>query len=931
MAKEINDELKERSGVIGAGNRRVDFKRMEPQVAAVISKMVEDTAGTTRDRNGQKQARPPSDSFLETVSERTTNNINEANSIKELLPDIELARQILVSSILSPNDLYRTEINFTHEDTGLDSGLVQAMLSEVQGHFESSYKIKKILNPILSDSLFNTGSYPLLILPENSIDRAINSSQRVSAESYSEEFDSKGMPKPIGVLGKPTVTYSNGKPEIKKEEGVSLESLSRVSGAPDTGFYKNDQLSIGITDNPSVLKMPFLVDRMTQDRVQDVYSMRGISMESRKDKGKMSPGELERSVYQKRRYSFVPILPIYPEDDDENIGNPLVMRLPSESVIPVHLPSNPEDHVGYFVLLDGMGNPLSKALESDYYNELQRNLRTNKELGPRLMDRAMQGTQGRDNRATPQEIEQMVNAYTDMVEAELMSSLSNGIYGDSVEVSRPQEVYRIMLARAAANMQTRMLYVPASLMTYFAFDYNSFGVGQSLLDKSKLLGSLRAVLMFANTMAQVRNSVGRERLNIQLDPRDPDPTRTVEFLLHEYTRTSKAGFPLGESNPNNLVDFLQKAGISLQVTGNQAYPETSMDVEDNSKDIRGVDTELEDNIRRRHTMALGLSPEVVDMSTEVDFATSVVSSNLLLSKRVLAYQEVFTALLAEFICKYTRHSGTLMKALRKAVDEHKDKLGTADKQKDQDEIIERFLSSLQVTLPAPDNSSLENQLEAYEIYERALEMALDAYFSTEFLTMNNMEELMDSAEETRFALKAYFLRQWLRNNNMLPELSILTDLDEDGKGFDLMKTHGEHIEAVGKVLQEYMEKMTKLKGERERRRQKIEEEERRKEEEAEARRRIEDARRRGEEPSEDDLALVGQNTSTDEEETELDEEETFSDEPEETALIDEEEPLETEEETEAEEEPEEEEVPEEEESDNIPGFFNFDEENNSNS
>lgn len=941
MANNINSELKARSGVIGASNRKLDFKRMEPEVAAIVSKLVEDTAGASRDQHGRKQARPPSDSLVDTISSKTTNEINESNSMQELLPDIELARQILVSSILSPNDLYKVDLRYTHSDTTLDSTIVQAMLSEIESYFEKTYKIKKILSPALSDMLFNTGSYPLLVLPENAIDRAINAQDRVSVESIRGEFNDKMEPVSLGIIGDPSK---------KKEGSASLESLFNERPS-EKKFYKTADTGIELTDNPAVLKMPMLADRLRDDRIRDAYSIRtGLESRSNKNtrnkgariKGEFAnPGDLEKTVYQRRRYSYVPILPIDDNPEDEDYGHPLVMKLPSECVIPVHVPSNPSDHLGYFILLDSMGNPLSKALESDYYSQLQQNVKNNQDLGNRLLDRSMQGMQGRDSRATPQEIEEMVTAYTDLVERELMQSLSNGIYGDNVEISRPQEVYRIMMARAYANMQTRMLYVPSSLMTYMAFDYNSFGVGRSLLEKSKLLGSIRSVLMFANTMAAVRNSVGRERLNITLDPQDPEPNRTVEFLVHEYTRTSKAGFPLGESNPNNIVDFLQKAGISLQVSGNPLYPETSMEVEDNSKDQRGVDTELEDNLRRRHIMSWGLSPETVDMSTEVDFATSVVNSNLLLSKRVMLYQEIFVEFLAQFIRTYSLHSGKLMKKLTKVIEDNRSKLSGNEKKMTDEQIIRKFMVSFEVALPSPDNSSLDNQLQAYELYERALDMAIEAYFSTEFLTMNNMDELMDSAEETRYALKAYFLRQWLRNNNMLPELNVLSNFDEEDEDrFNLFETHKEHITGIQEALSGYMEEMKKQKVKREEAEKALEEKLERERIEKEQQRELErkkweeklarqEAIRNGEKPADAEAGDVDLPETDADEETSGDETEETGDELTEDDTADDLDETDTDELSE--EEPLEDETPDEdedlldeEEPDEVPGFFDLD-------
>lgn len=812
MVDSTNEELKRRASVIGPGDKRLSFIKDNKNLEAVISKVVRDPSGTKTATGGTSRGAAPSEHLMEMISDRTAYNTNEAYSMSQLQPEVELAEQILVSSILSPNDLTKQELNYNVEEGSMDSKLSQGMLDVVSKYFTKAYRIDQLLDTILGDCLFKTGSYPLLVLPESSIDRAINSNSRITTESLSDTLTSDLKPRGLGILGDP------GK---ETASGAGLESLLSINEAPSGDTYSVESLGFDITDNPSVLKVPFVYDKMLQDKVATAYSYNQIGLES-KAKKEISDKELVSSIYKKRRFGNVPILPIEEGTPEENIGHPLVMRLPSESVIPVHVPSNPDDHVGYFVLLDNLGNPITKALESDYYRNMQTNLRSMADQNSpehTTLNQVMSQTYGQDSsRIKDPDEAALVETYTGLVEDELLKSLKNGVYGDTVEVSRPQEVYRIMFSRLLANLDTRVLYVPESLMTYFAFDFNSYGVGRSLLEKSRLIGSIRSVLLFANTMASIRSSVGRTRLNLQLDPEDPDPTRTVEYLVHQYLRTSKASMPLGESNPSDIVNWLQEASIDLQVEGNPRYPQTKLDVEDNARDVTRPDEDLEEKMRKRQIMAWGISPETIDMSTEADFATSIVNSNLLFSKKVLMYQNKFTAMLSSFVRCFVRNSGNLADKLSKVIEENKKNLTDKEKEKSHGEIINDFLEHLIVELPAPDSSSLENQFEAYEMYEQALDMALEAYFSPDFLTRNNMGDLSDSIDEVRMALKAHFLRRWQRNNNMMPELEDLVTFDEtDGPALDLMSDQKEHILALAKSVEKYLKEINKAEKKRQER------------------------------------------------------------------------------------------------------------------
>ena len=53
------------------------------------------------------------------TSSQISQSIKDADLIFQLLPELVLVKQILVSSILSPKDLVSTEINYTNEDCDL--------------------------------------------------------------------------------------------------------------------------------------------------------------------------------------------------------------------------------------------------------------------------------------------------------------------------------------------------------------------------------------------------------------------------------------------------------------------------------------------------------------------------------------------------------------------------------------------------------------------------------------------------------------------------------------------------------------------------------------------------------------------------------------------------------------------------------------------
>lgn len=810
--------------MLGLDSQKQRFEKLgllkkKPLASAVVSKLVRnnDTLGNSNTVSPTKGVDIPTTGYLGKVSDITAGNVTDAENLYQLLPDTELAEQILVSSILSPKDMVTTELNYICNESSLKGEITGVLLSVVEDFFTKVYKIDPQLPAILSDVLFKKGSYPIMIIPESSVDEIINGERgSVGMESHA---DNKGLFNfSIGILG--DSKFEDGKPVPKSRLKVSMEGLNSYSTQsfrmmrPRIVAARNTfNPFITISDNPDILKAPFVQSMNRQRALADAFKRQGFGMEAQSE---VTRDDIEMSFYRPRLQGVRPVVGVKTTDQVKRatVGHPLVMRLPSESIIPVHVPGSPNEHVGYFVILDPMGNPVVKANRSEYYNDLNMNMGINKDMASQLISQGQRATEGYQQRSDL-DTEEATRIYAQLVEEDLIARLRNGIYSDNIEISRPLEVYRIMLARTFANMSTQLLFVPAELVTYFAFDYNRYGVGKSLLEDNKILASLRVMMMLANTMAAIKNSTPHTGLNITLDPTDPDPSGTVEKLVHNYTQTRQASYPLGASSPVDIVNFLQNAGVDLNVQGSPAYPETRMEVEDRQRSVAKPDTELEDSLKKKYLMSLGLSPETVDSGYNVEFATSVVSSNLLLTKRVMLYQDLFTGLLGEFIRKYILNSGNLMDKLRKTVEANKNLLQAADgddKDKevnlDVDSVVAEFINSLGVTLPRPDSITLERQMEAYDKYVEGLEKCLDAYFSSDFLDGTSLGDQAESVDVVKAAILAHFKRKWLRDNNVMPELADLVTFTEDKHPMiDLLTTHTEHVDAIAASIQGYMIKV----------------------------------------------------------------------------------------------------------------------------
>lgn len=807
MAKPFNTELKDNPR-LGSTFKRVSPFKANSIAESVTNKLIPAINQAPRTtRNGERQISPATNLASE-VANRTAQNVVDSENMLQLLPDMILAKQVLVSSIISPNDMMSTKIMYS--STAKDLGDLLPLLNEVVEHyFDNTYKITSYIAGWLGDAIFDKGATVLAVIPESSIDAAINSTRKISMEHLTDAYRPDGNLVSLGILGQSSYRYGDEtdyrKPKLR---GVTAKLGLGMESIDNTTTYKGliPFLNLNITDNVNLFKIPRAHQKMTSDRIHDAYSSGKLTLSSESKDNKDVTIE---NLFTPRNFEHTPVLSLktLAELDKPTVGHPMVLHLPVEAVIPVHVPSTPHEHIGYFVVVDRHGNPVRANTTQDFYADLAYNTNQFRDMASSLLAQTRRGSEGRRPQDDMMLLDEAVQLYSEVIERDLLSRLQNGLYGENVGISRPTEIYRMMFARACQRMYTQLVYVPISLMTYMAFDYNEFGVGKSLLESTKILGSIRAMLMFANTIASIKNSVSRVNVNIELDPADPAPDATVEFLMNEFAKTRQASYPIGASSPVDIINYLQNAATTVTTSGHPGYPETKIAVEQSQANHTKVDSELADNMRRQHLMSVCVPPESVDLTNQPEFATTAVFNNVLLAKRALLNQEIFSKHLSTFVQIYTQNSGTLRENLLEIIRNNRDKLKTENADKlNEVSILNYYIKSIEIRLPEPDLTRLEQQLAAFQQYSDGLDAVLPAFVSQEMFDSNTMGTLSDTIPQTIAVLKAHLQRNWLRDNNVMPELfKIVEHTDNKDASFDLLKEHNMYMISLQKSLIRFMQ------------------------------------------------------------------------------------------------------------------------------
>lgn len=816
--------------------------RSDPEGVSVMTKLTPDEQRKKRyDGQGNLIIETPDTMALRDAAEVIMSRKHEARNLMKMLPDLELIKQLLVSAILAPKDLIHTVLQIDFEDRILEPRLKSLLQQKIEKYLTTTYKIKPLLNKILEDVLFYTGSYPMVVIPENALDDLINHKSNYSLEAIQagiqKDFLPNGDLRPLGLLGSAKSktglgleahasfeqfirhrTTVNPKRDyvpavvFTGPDGQDVDTLLRVTDnhailrrakieklitevSTESILYRGDQVRFadGVSNEAHVSKEARTIDQRVTLNAANIDAMRYVKPDGY-DEGPapLTDKDLVDMLYQSRHASqdVIRVVKSQTQLKRKSAAEPLIMHWPSESVIPVYVPGDEEHHVGYFCLVDESGNPLTEKSYRTLTGDLVKQS-MNQPFSRSLTDNVAKQMNGScfDCR-NPLHMRRMIDTYTDVVEADLMARLRNGIYSSSARLATNQEVFRIMLARSLMGNYTQVLWIPKELMTYFAIEYDDDGVGVSLLHKSSVLGALRSALMFADVRQGLRNAAGQTVVELKLDEDDPDPFKRIDQAYSAIMRTRQESVPWSVRSPADMSEYVGKYGYVFKYTGHPGLPEMEINTTETSANHVRPDSDLQDRFEKQHSLSFGIPHEMVDKFNEPEHATTVVNNNIMMTKRVVQHQEKINPHLTDYAAKILRHSESFISEVTELIASNFDQVVLTDKLREMIEkdpetkqrvigiTIRDILNSLQVELPKPETVTLQNQLNDLNEYETILDKKLDQYFNTDLFSKDVFGELAGNVEQMRAAIKSYYMRKEMDRMGMADELNDLFSFEE---------------------------------------------------------------------------------------------------------------------------------------------------------
>ena len=812
MANNVNE--KDLMAVLKRGglSEAVKMTQQNPGLAVIASKLVKSNTPITVDRQNGPQTSlgmHQMKSMSDIIRQRITDNEN----IFEIFPDIERAKLILISSIMAPKDMQSHQVNYKINLPTVSPELLAKVGDILSDELETYYAFSDGTEERLTEAMFVSGAHVTCVLPESSVDDIINGKMKPSTESVTtslgEIVDSQGIPKSLGILGPADVKQKSGKTTALENFRQNIQSYDgRVT--LESGAKQIDTL-ISIHDNFQFLKLPEFNKRLTEQSMEAIIT----NSFGRRAKRKTSNESLYDAMFKPANSQGAAM---YLNVDIENTtrksaGRPLHMRVPTESVIPIHFPGDPSNHIGYFIMVDVDGYFISRTSRNDPMFNNSANVmdytngNTNGGLTNSLLTKARSNLQRSDNADIG--LDDQARIFGSIIEQNILSRLKNGLIGGNVEISGSEEIYQTMLARSLANKFTRLVFLPANLVVYNALKYYQNGVGKSYLDNLKIITGLRAILLFAKVTGAAKNAIAVTKVNMTLDPNDPDPSKTIATSQNEVLKLRQQYIPLGINTASDLVDWVTRAGFEWSFEGHPALPQTKFDFQSGRIQHDLPDDELEENLRKQSYMYLGLPPEIVDNGFQADFATSIINDNILLARIVSQIQKVANRhltkegqLLARYdTIIYDRVMDVLnenAELVKQSLTEEEVQFYTNDSVTFLDTFYERLVDAFKIELPKPEVGGLNNLKESFTAFEEALDGVLKYCVSTDSLPEALIGQFNGNIDAITAVIKAYKVREWMASNGYFDDLLNLSirDCGSDSNGIDFIANIVQHTQGT---------------------------------------------------------------------------------------------------------------------------------------
>lgn len=720
--------------------------------------------------------------YLGSTSENIAKTTRELQRFKVLTPEINKAKMVLVPTIMSPNDVQTDSITITVGTEELEPEVIAELNDELTDYFNDGLKLSNKVTDWIGEALFETGAKPVLILPKGPIKLL------TQAMMLEEELAKRGE-----VLGVGFEYLDPSNYKVVEEENLFVSSESFIND-PTLDLDIEDVLYGQFNDilnGENGKKVKPAIEAMVKatkenkknivERAQDIFTFttdyRSIVS------SKKTTGEKLKSLNKKISESLYGANGgrIFISSDEEHLSDgdhPTLIPMPAEAVIPVCIPGDPSAHIGYFILTDNLGNPLDMTgtgeANGPYNSETSRSKTCSTNATLREGTTIIYG--GKFNGSSELSENDQFEAASHIFGITVRKMLENKLRDNDLEgmtIHQHQAVTTTLFQRLIRRAKVKIVFVPATMMAYYAFDYRKDGTGKSLLEESSFLISLRNTMVIANVLTAIKNSTDRTRIEFNVGNQATNVEQLMEVLRDMYVSKRMLNF---EHDPLTVARDLIQNSIQMVPKGLRGLEELEVSTENTGGSVSTQpDTDMMEKLSELVTLSMGIPPSALNRLSEDEYSRSIATTNLFFANEIRIKQRVVCDTTTQLVRQYTLSSKPLMEKiinlLRLSGETSEDTASSTDdtvtstnindhsnnKLEKVEELLYEVINSIEVKLPTPNIAATKAQYEELREAVDAIDSLVNKLFDEETIAIDDNE-----AKEAYNAMKGYVRQEVLR-------------------------------------------------------------------------------------------------------------------------------------------------------------------------
>ena len=718
-------------------------------------------------REQQSPTTKPQDimSYLQSVSSNTRRQIENIKNIKIIAPEIKMAEQIIISSIISPTDLQTDLISVSVEVPTLSDDVNAKLSKRINDHFNDQLHFGSKLKSWLTTAGFKEGAKAVIVLPHSELgtmnavadvwdpeakDILLDAKSDSSVEAL---FDSTASLKEL-VCGEDVIAATEA---LFEDAGISLESSDGKPSDKDKVIKDLIKHNFDIlSENSGVITVTKNLKYLSKGKVRQERSISRLAREAAKQFDGFDP----ESPDSRPEFGVFTINDVI---EAQKGDMPIILEIPADSVIPVCAPRDVTNHIGYWVVIDENGQPAqgeyafnggsAGGVSRLAYNSARAVYGNN----------IMQTFDLTGNMNNDQTIEMMSKVFAVAVNKLLTSKMrEEGLTGLNIELHNA--VGKSIFYNLLAKTKVRLVFVPESMMIYYRFDHRDDGTGKTFLEDIDFILSLRTTLTIAKIMAAIDNATKHRTIEVNVDEQNKNPLETIENVRRAFLTKYAPSFTTdpsiaAESILNQHVTITPKA-----IAGTTDDLSVSLDSRYGSS--QAPDQDLFEMLNNMSGLGLMVPPSALNQLAETEYSRSVATSNLMFSNAVRGWQNDIKPYNKKFAMNYLCAHHGLLEDIKKILKDQDTRLDKSVKDGISPDIdqsknslhnkLMEVIAAVEINLPTPNVSMTKAQYEEIQSYMDAVANMVEKIFPDDMASGDS------DAQSQLSALRAVIIGNILR-------------------------------------------------------------------------------------------------------------------------------------------------------------------------